>query len=376
MTDDITEFEYPDIKRTDFIDDSLPKILARDDAAKNTFRRKDTFPAVTADDLGMKVWKAGDGIYQLTSVDPEPYWKRLTNDKREPTYNDWVIENYQPISSVLTSMSRLGTVSNAIPYFNGPSDIQATTITPLTRQILAGSDPDTIRNLLGLGTAATLNTPISGNNIEAGSISKDKIDEDFARNLGWTTGDVKLTYKTVADDGWVMMHDGSIGNASSGATERANADCYDLFMLLWNYEACTLQTFAGVDTGKTTAIADWSANKRLVLPRTMGRALAGVSDGTASGISSRPIGSSVGKESYSTSYTDNVTRLSDGTIIQWGWSSADKFVTFKVPYSDTSYSVTQAISEGGHTYDPYVTGKKTTGFTHGGRPGFWIAIGK
>lgn len=295
-TDDITEFEYPDIKRTDFIDDSLPKILARDDAAKNTFRRKDTFPAVTADDLGMKVWKAGDGIYQLTSVDPEPYWKRLTNDKREPTYNDWVIENYQPISSVLTSMSRLGTVSNAIPYFNGPSDIQATTITPLTRQILAGSDPDTIRNLLGLGTAATLNTPISGSDIEVGSISKDKIDEDFARNLGWTTGDVKLTYKTVADDGWVMMHDGSIGNASSGATERANADCYDLFMLLWNYEACTLQTFAGVATGKTTAIADWSANKRLVLPRTMGRALAGAGQGE--GLTGRAPGSYTGEETH------------------------------------------------------------------------------
>ena len=56
-----TDFEYPDIKKTDFIDESLPKILARDDASKHGFRRVESFPNVTADDVGMKIWWVGVG---------------------------------------------------------------------------------------------------------------------------------------------------------------------------------------------------------------------------------------------------------------------------------------------------------------------------
>lgn len=297
-----TDFEYPHINRTDYIDDSLPKILARDDASKHGFRRKETFPNVTADDVGMTVWLEGVGNFQLTSVDPEPVWKQLTDDSREVTYNDWVISNYQPLSATLTSLSRLGSVSNAIPYFNGPADIQSTAITPLTRDIIAASDAETIRSLLGLGNAALLPTPIPGSAIQTGTISKDKIDADFARNLGWTTGDVKLTYKSVADSGWVMMNDGSIGNTASGATTRANADTYDLFMLMWNYSDCVVQTQAGIESTKTTAIQDWSANKRLVLPRTTGRALAGAGQGE--GLSVRNPGSSVGEENHTLTWNE------------------------------------------------------------------------
>ena len=50
----------------------------------------------------------------------------------------------------------------------------------------------------------------------------------------FTTGDVKQTFKTVADAGWVMMNDGSIGDGSSGAMTRANPDTQALFTLLWN----------------------------------------------------------------------------------------------------------------------------------------------
>ena len=48
----------------------------------------------------------------------------------------------------------------------------------------------------------------------------------------FTTGDVKTTLKTTADAGWVMMNDGTIGDASSGGTTRANADTQALFGLL------------------------------------------------------------------------------------------------------------------------------------------------
>ena len=61
------------------------------------------------------------------------------------------------------------------------------------------------------------------------------------------TGDVKATFRGVADDGWVMMDDGSIGPAGSGATTRANADCEDLFVLLWANVANTYAPLAGLD---------------------------------------------------------------------------------------------------------------------------------
>ena len=376
---EITDFEDPHINRTDYVDDSLPKILARDDASKHGFRRRDTFPNVTAEDVGITVWLVGTGKFQLLSVDPEPVWKQLTDDKREAAYNDWVIDNYQPKSAVLTSMAKLGSVSNAIPYFNGPSDIQSTSITPLTRNILAASDVSTVRELLGLGSAALINTPINGNLIEQGTISKDKIDADFARNLGWTTGDVKLTYKTSADAGWVMMNDGSIGNASSGATTRANADCYDLFVLLWNIPACIVQTFAGVNTNKgSSAVADWASNKRLVLPKTLGRALAGA--GTGAGLSARNLGSAIGSETF-VDTGDQSIKLSDGTLIQWG-SSTNSRVVFPKPYRVSCQVVgncnyTRATSDG-HGYVNSIT---TTGFNFAGVDGdmlpfHWIAVGK
>jgi len=50
----------------------------------------------------------------------------------------------------------------------------------------------------------------------------------------WTTGDIRATFKNVADTGWIMADDGSIGNATSGATNRSNADTQALFTLFWN----------------------------------------------------------------------------------------------------------------------------------------------
>lgn len=116
----------------------------------------------------------------------------------------------------------------------------------------------------------------------------------------FTTGDVKLTMKTVADPGWVMMNDGSIGNAGSGATTRANADTEALFTLLWNNVDnawAPVQDSAGSPIARgTSAAADFAAGRRLVLPRTLGRALA-VAGGGA-GLTARALGQYVGSETH------------------------------------------------------------------------------
>jgi len=60
----------------------------------------------------------------------------------------------------------------------------------------------------------------------------------------------------------------SIGSATSGATERANPDCEDLFLYLWNNIP---DATAGVSGGRgASAGADWAANKTILIPSLRG----------------------------------------------------------------------------------------------------------
>lgn len=75
--------------------------------------------------------------------------------------------------------------------------------------------------------------------------------------------------------GWVLMDGGTIGDASSTSTTRANADCVNLFTLIWNninHSYITLYTSGGVATGfGGSASSDWAAHRRLSLPQTNAR---------------------------------------------------------------------------------------------------------
>lgn len=108
----------------------------------------------------------------------------------------------------------------------------------------------------------------------------------------WSTGDVKLTLKTTADSGWVMCDDGTIGNAASGGTTRANADTEDLFTLLWTNVS---DTYAAVSGGRgASAAADYAANKTIALTKMLGRALAIAGSGAS--LTTRALGFTTGTE--------------------------------------------------------------------------------
>jgi hypothetical protein len=88
------------------------------------------------------------------------------------------------------------------------------------------------------------------------------------------TGDLKPRYGTGAHTGWVRANGRTVGSATSGASERANADCEDLFLYLWAEDAnLTVSTGRGA-----SAAADWAANKTIALPDWRGRALAFLDD--------------------------------------------------------------------------------------------------
>jgi microcystin-dependent protein len=82
-----------------------------------------------------------------------------------------------------------------------------------------------------------------------------------------TTGDMIFRLTSNAKPGWIKSDGRTIGNASSGATSRANADTEALFKQLWVDHDNTLlpiQDSSGSPTTRgASAAADFAANKRL-----------------------------------------------------------------------------------------------------------------
>lgn len=88
------------------------------------------------------------------------------------------------------------------------------------------------------------------------------------------TGDLKARYDTGLISGWVRSNGLTIGNATSGATERANADTQNLFIYLYNKDPNLV-----VSGGRTgNALNDYNANKTIATPDWRGRALAFMDD--------------------------------------------------------------------------------------------------
>lgn len=124
------------------------------------------------------------------------------------------------------------------------------------------------------------------------------------------TGDIKSAYGTGSISGWVRLNGRTIGSSTSGATERANADCQALFVYLWGADASlTVSGGRGV-----SAAADWAANKTITLPDARGRVLASLDDMGASaagrltssyfGASGTTLGASGGGESFTLQTTN------------------------------------------------------------------------
>lgn len=77
------------------------------------------------------------------------------------------------------------------------------------------------------------------------------------------TGDPLWVPNSGSRSGFVRMNGRTIGSATSGASERANSDCENLFLWYWNNFS---DTYAAVSGGRgASAAADWSANKTVTL---------------------------------------------------------------------------------------------------------------
>lgn len=133
------------------------------------------------------------------------------------------------------------------------------------------------------------------------------------------TGDIKVAYGTGILSGFVRANGRTVGSATSGATERANADCQALFQYLWGADANLV-----VSGGRgASAAADWAANKTITLPDWRGRALAGLDDmgnsaagrltATYFGTSATALGAAGGAQSHTLTAAEIPTITSSGT---------------------------------------------------------------
>lgn len=143
-----------------------------------------------------------------------------------------------------------------------------------------------------ISDADPINTPQSGGGIDGADINDDSIPGDalapgaIEAKLGYTPADqadvtvletantaeagaLKWFLRSAAPTGYVAASGGTIGDASSGGTARANADTSVLFGLIWALDATAYpitDSVGGASTRGASASADFAAHKRLPLP--------------------------------------------------------------------------------------------------------------
>jgi microcystin-dependent protein len=132
------------------------------------------------------------------------------------------------------------------------------------------------------------------------------------------TGIIVPWLSSAAPSGWIMASGRTIGSATSGATERANADTANLYALLWASFSNTelpIQDSSGAPSVRGSSAAnDYAANKRLPLPDARGRSVFGLDNVSNSGVIGRitTAGSGINGETIgATGGAQTITLISD-----------------------------------------------------------------
>lgn len=168
----------------------------------------------------------------------------------------------------------------------------------------------------------------------------------------FSTGDHKWRPSAETLSGWVRLNGRTIGSASSGASERANADVQALFIYAWNtYPDAKCAVIGGRGAN---ALADFNGNKQITLLDMRGRVAIGLDD--------------MGNAASGRITTTNMPGSTDTptTAAGYGGESLHTLSTPEIP----AHTHSNALNDPGHnhTYGPAALISSTTS---GGVPGFW-----
>ena len=185
-------------------------------------------------------------------------------------------------------------------------------IKPLAKTPLVGSDIDnttfkqiqeiitTVNQLVGNVDTATATVPAHKATHATGGTDVLTLTDIGAaaatHSHDENVGEVKAFARKTTPNKFLKCNGQTIGNASSGATARANADTQTLFEMLWadwDNTVLPIQTSSGTAaTRGASATADFNANKRLPLPDLRDEYLRGwVNDRTGTPNAGRVFGS-------------------------------------------------------------------------------------
>lgn len=263
---------YDSIQVTEKIYDSLSKILSRDETS-GTLSAGTSYPQEIED------WMVGRPCLRLDlqqlsfleSTDPV-VWKVMIDFSQEYATTNYVTSNYQPLHQNLTALSSVNAASDKIPYFNTTTTMSTLDVSSFGINMLNLPNASAARSLLGLGNLATvdeinssnINSYVAPHSVGVNQLAYTPITDSD----GYGIADIKETFNTSAETGWITLTDGvSIGNSSSVATYKGD-DYTDLYLKLWSLSSTSMIDSSGQPTTKgTTASGDWGANKGLVLPK-------------------------------------------------------------------------------------------------------------
>lgn len=160
---------------------------------------------------------------------------------------------------------------------------------------------------------------------------------------GAVTGSLVDYLGSTAPTGYVLASGRTIGSAASSGTERANDDCYALFVLLWNSMA---NTEAAVSGGRgANADSDWASNKTIALPDLRGRVTAGKDNmgGTTasrltsggSGITGTTLGTSGGAQTHTLTTAQLASHAHGGSF----WASGGAaYITANPGFDNSAFA--------------------------------------
>jgi hypothetical protein len=177
------------------------------------------------------------------------------------------------------------------------------------------------------------------------------------------TGAVMNYAFSTAPAGYVFASSQTIGDGSSGATNRANADTLALFTGLWNDYSNTdlpIQNSSGVPTSRgANAAADFALHKRLPTLDARGRVLAGLDNmggvtagrltGQSGGVNGNLLGATGGFETHSLIEAQNATHSHQPQVNNGSGSSitvVGSTATFGTTASQAIYPLTATSGSG------------------------------
>lgn len=217
----------------------------------------------------------------------------LVNKVHEASINRVYYSGNVPIVEVLVPTNIGGFTVRELSLIDSNNDVIAVVVVPDSVKPLpaSGASKLSIYNIAVEVTTAAFVTELV---IDSTAVLATKANLTTEKNaliammaLLMPTGSELAYWGSTAPDGFVLASGRTIGNAASGATERANDDTEPLYTLLWNSVSNTqlqIQTNAGSGTTRgASASADFAAGKRMPLPDLRGRVGVGLDNmgGTA-----------------------------------------------------------------------------------------------